>query len=99
VIAWAIAMGTSGGVVTVVFFSVWAQVFGRSHLGRIQGCAQMMTVFASAAGPLLLASTLESTGSYELIFYTLAVVVALLGIASWFVPLPERRSLSAEVTR
>ena len=36
-------MGVSGGVVTVVFFSVWGQAFGRSHLGRIQGCAQTMT--------------------------------------------------------
>jgi hypothetical protein len=31
--------GVSGGVVTVVFFSVWGQAFGRSHLGRIQACA------------------------------------------------------------
>jgi hypothetical protein len=61
-------MGIAGGVVTVVFFSVWGQVFGRAHLGRIQGWAQMMTVFASAVGPLLLAETLRSTGSYNFIF-------------------------------
>ena len=49
VMIYGIAMGVAGGVVTVVFFSVWGQVFGRSHLGRIQGCAQMMTVLASAS--------------------------------------------------
>ncbi len=84
-------MGIAGGVVTVVFFSVWAQVFGRAHLGRIQGCAQMMTVFASALGPLLLAETLKSTGSYDFIFNLLAALTVALGLAAWFVGLPTRR--------
>ena len=85
-----VAMGAAGGVVTVVFFSVWGRVFGRSELGRIQGCAQMMTVFASAIGPLLLAQTLARTGSYASIFYALAAAVAILGIACWRVALPSR---------
>jgi len=83
-------MGISGGIVTVVFFSVWGQVYGRRHLGMIQGCAQMMTVFASAVGPLLLAETLERTGSYDSIFYGLAVIVVALGVGSWLVRLPSR---------
>jgi MFS family permease len=97
VVLYGIAMGLAGGVVTVVFFSVWGQVFGRTHLGRIQGCAQMLTVFASAVGPLLLAETLHRTGSYDLIFDGLAVAVTFLGIASWYVRLPPRelRSQSA----
>jgi MFS family permease len=95
VVAYAVAMGVSGGIVTVVFFSVWGQVFGRSHLGRIQGAAQMMTVFASAIGPLLLARTLEDTGSYNVMFNGLAVVVIALGIISWRVPLPRRRPAEA----
>ena len=90
VVLYGCAMGISGGVVTVVFFSVWGQAFGRNHLGRIQGCAQMLSVFASAVGPLLLAGTLRQTGSYDLIFNSLAVVVVLLGIACWYVPLPSR---------
>ena len=90
VMLYGLAMGVSGGVITVVFFSVWGQVFGRSNLGRIQGCAQMMTVFASAIGPLLLAETLEKTGSYDLIFYALSLLVVLLGVSSWYVPLPAR---------
>ncbi len=88
-------MGVAGGVVTVVFFSVWAQVFGRKHLGRIQGFAQMMTVLASAVGPLLLARTLQQTGSYASIFYVLAAVVALLGVASWRVSLPQHAPAGA----
>jgi MFS family permease len=88
VMAYATAMGVAGGVVTVVFFSVWAQVFGRTELGRIQGFAQMMTVLASAIGPLLLAAALKGTGSYSSIFLILAGIVASLGVASWRVSLP-----------
>lgn len=100
VVAYAVAMGVAGGIVTVVFFSVWGQVFGRSHLGRIQGCAQMMTVLSSAVGPLLLAKTLERTGSYDQIFYGLAAVVVALGVGAWCVALPhrDRRPLTSDLS-
>jgi MFS family permease len=88
VMGYGVAMGVAGGVVTVVFFSVWSQVFGRLELGRIQGAAQMMTVVASAVGPVLLASTLERTGSYDLMFWVLAGLTAGLGLACWRVRMP-----------
>ena len=87
---YAATMGIAGGVVTVVFFSVWGKIYGRSHLGKIQGGAQMMTVLASAVGPLLLAETLARTGSYDAMFRGLAVAVVALGMGSWLVRLPER---------
>jgi hypothetical protein len=89
VLLYAVTMGVAGGVVTVVFFSVWGQAFGRTHLGRIQGCAQTMTVFASAVGPLLLAETFRWTGSYDSLFYGLAGVVTILGFCSWYVQMPS----------
>ena len=95
VLLYAVTMGAAGGVVTVVFFSVWGQAFGRAHLGSIQGCAQMMTVFASAIGPLLLAETLRRTGSYDSILYGLAGFVAILGIGSWRVRMPSRHPSAA----
>ncbi|MBS1835313.1 MAG: MFS transporter [Acidobacteria bacterium] len=87
---YAALMGIAGGIVTVVFFSVWGQAFGRSHLGRIQGFAQMLTVLASAIGPLLLARTLDATGSYDSIFHLLAAIVFLLAVAATFAPMPAR---------
>jgi len=53
---WTIAalMGLSGGIITVAFFAIWGDSFGKRHLGRIQGAAQTITVLASALGPLLL---------------------------------------------
>jgi hypothetical protein len=73
----------------VQFFTVWAQVFGRAQLGRIQGTAQMLTVLASAVGPLVLAQCHAWTGSYAAVFHALAGVVALLGLAAWWVKVPR----------
>jgi MFS family permease len=88
VMGWAVAMGAGGGLVMVLFFSVWGRVFGRRHLGRIQGSAQALTVVASAVGPLLLAWCLASTGSYAAIFNALAALVTATGVAALLVSLP-----------
>ena len=84
----AVAMGIGGGFVMVVFFSFWGRAYGPAELGRIQGGAQAMTVLASAVGPLLLALSVDATGSYAMAFYSLAVVVVLLAIAAAVVRMP-----------
>lgn len=53
------------------------------------------TVFASAVGPLRLAEALRQTGSYDLVFNGLAVVVVFLGIASAQVLAPAEVSKAA----
>ena len=88
VMTYAVVMGLAGGFVMVVFFSFWGRAYGRAHLGRIQGAAQILTVLASAVGPLLLAQCVAWTGSYATAFYALAAVVATLGVAAVAVPLP-----------
>lgn len=88
VMAWAMSMGLGGGLVMVLFFSVWPRVFGRRHLGRIQGAAQALTVVASALGPLLLAWSVEWTGSYEAMFRMLAGIIAAVAVAALIAPLP-----------
>jgi len=85
---YAVAMGLTGGVVTVVFFSVWGLAFGRQHLGRIQGAAQLATVLASAVGPVLMAECLARTGSYSLMFRLLAGAIAVLAVSAGLTPLP-----------
>lgn len=88
---WATMMGLGGGLVMVLFFSTWPRLYGRRHLGRIQGVAQALTVFASAVGPLLLAACVEATGSYAAMFYILAGVIGAFGFASMIVRLPAPR--------
>ncbi len=89
--AWATMMGLGGGLVMVLFFTVWPRVYGRRELGRIQGVAQAMTVLASAIGPLLLAACVEVTGSYAAMFYMLAAAVGVIGGAAAVISTPESR--------
>jgi MFS family permease len=84
----AVVMGVAGGFVTVIFFTFWSRTFGRRQLGRIQGAAQMLTVVASALGPLVLARCHELTGSYAAIFRWLAAVVGVFALAAVVVRLP-----------
>jgi MFS family permease len=88
VIAWAVAMGLGGGLMMVLFFTVWPRVFGRRHLGVIQGAAQALTVLASAIGPVLLAWCVDATGSYRAAFLLFAALIASVAIASRRVRLP-----------
>ena len=88
VMTWATAMGLGGGLVMVLFFTVWPRVFGRRHLGRIQGTAQALTVVASALGPLLLAWCVEWTGSYATMFRVLAGLISLVALSAFMAPMP-----------
>lgn len=82
-------IGLAGGMITVMFFAVWRRAFGAAHLGRIQGAAQMLTVLASAIGPLIFAQSAAITGSYFPALWILAPCVLLLSAAAFRVQLPR----------
>jgi MFS family permease len=84
-----VVWGIASGAVSLVWFASWGKLFGARALGRIQGVAQMLTVFASAAGPFVFSYSKRATESYSLIFEVLAAVVFLMGVAAWFTPLPR----------
>jgi hypothetical protein len=86
------ALGLSGGIVTVVFFAGWGKLFGRRHVGDIQGAAQAVTVLASAAGPVALAAARAAAGSYDVAFHGMAAAAAAAGVLCLLVrpPRPAR---------
>jgi predicted MFS family arabinose efflux permease len=86
---YAVAMGLSGGIVTVVFFAAWTHLFGARELGRIQGAAQLATVFASAVGPLAFSEASALSGSYSPVLLGLAVGSGLLALVAFVVPMPK----------
>jgi len=98
-LTFAALMGAGGGVVTVVFFAAWAAAFGRAHLGKIQGAAQVLTVLASALGPVLLALGQRHGGSYSATFLALAPILLLLALACWLVPMPQAAGAKPVLTR
>jgi hypothetical protein len=81
-------LGVTTGFITVIFFAVWAQAYGRAHLGRIQGAAQMLTVLASAVGPEVFERTRFAFGTYAPVLHAITVPVVLMGILAWRTKLP-----------
>lgn len=97
VYGYGVVLGVSGGMVTVIFFGVWGEAFGTAHIGKIQGAAQMLTVLASAAGPLVVAAGQRHFGSYVPVFRAAALASAVLAAAAWVVPLPRASARAAVV--
>jgi MFS family permease len=90
VLLYAALAAFTGGAVMVVFFAVWRQLFGPTHLGRIQGAAQTLTVLGTAAGPLVFATYQDRYGSFAGLYPSLALVAVVLGAWAWLAPLPVR---------
>ena len=88
-IAFGALLGGAGGVITVVWFSVYGRSFGRQHLGAIQATAQVISVLASATGPSLLSRFNALTGSYVGFFYLMAPLALLLGGAVLIFKMPQ----------
>jgi MFS family permease len=87
---YALLLGASGGVITVIYFAVFGHTYGRTHLGGIQATVQVLSVFASASGPVLLAVVREQNGGTAPFFYALAAIALVLAVAAWFVRPPVR---------
>ncbi len=87
--AYGVGIGIATGAVALLFFATWGKLYGQKELGRIQGVAQMFTVFASASGPLLFSYSKQVTTSYTWIFQLLAGLVLLMAATAWFTPLPQ----------
>ena len=91
VVGYVIVSALAGGMLTVLFFSAWPDLYGRAHLGKIQGIAQMMTVLASAIGPLIFAQTRELAGSYHPLLWVLSACAALTAVIAWLTPSPRKQ--------
>ena len=81
--------GVCGGAFAVLFFAGYGQAFGRLHLGKIQGTAQVLGVTASAIGPKMIAETEAITGSYLPAFAWLGPVAIVFALVAWGTPMPR----------
>ncbi len=64
---WAIAimacMGLSAGATNPTFSSLWAELYGTEHLGAIRAAGSVLSVFASALGPVIIGWALDASVS------------------------------------
>lgn len=87
--AFAAIWGLACGILAVALNAVWSRVFGREHLGKIQGAVGVLHVLTSALGPKIMARCLSLTGSYQPFFYFSTVLAVVAVVAVWFVPFPS----------
>ncbi len=87
--AFCVAYSISGGLITVLFFTVWGHAFGTGALAKIQGAAQMLTVLASSVGPLLVTESRAQFHTYDFVVWVFAGASSLLGIAAIWISVPS----------
>jgi hypothetical protein len=85
---YAALLGVSGGVITVIYFAVYGHAYGRGHLGSIQAAVQVLSVLASATGPVAHAACREYAGTTDPFFYAFALAAAALAVWAWVVRPP-----------
>jgi len=97
-IAYAAGLGIAGGIVTVVHFAIYGHAFGRQGLGSIQAVAQVVSVLASATGPVLLTELKSRLGTADPLFLGMAAVAVVFAGVCWFVRLPDRTASALETS-
>jgi hypothetical protein len=97
-LVYAVLLGVSGGIITVIYFAVYGHTYGRGHLGAIQAAVQVLSVLASATGPVALAAFRAAAGSTTGFFYAFGAVAVAATALAWLVRPPvvavEKRALS-----
>jgi len=96
--AWVFAVfaGLFNALHNGVISPLWARYFGRAHLGKIRGSITTATVAGSSAGPYVMGSLFDLTGSYTpsiLIFMGIYAVFVVL------VPFAKRPTFPADQSR
>jgi len=74
------ALGLQGGIIRTAGTAVWINYYGRSHQGAIRGAAMAAAVVAAACGPLPLAISADSTGSYSVALSVFGILPLLAGV-------------------
>ena len=84
-----IAAGFSGGTLTTIVGSYWAEAYGVRHLGSIRSLVTALMVFSTAASPVLLGKMIDAGVTFEQI--SLLCLIYVLG-ASILAGTGRRRS-------
>jgi MFS family permease len=76
-----IGMGIQSGIEMLVMSVIFANYYGRRHLGAIAGFSSQLLVAASALGPMPFGVARDVLGSYGAVLTTMAVLPLALGVA------------------
>jgi MFS transporter, OFA family, oxalate/formate antiporter len=90
-VAYAFIIGLYIGAFFPMSQMVWAEYFGRAHVGAISSLGRPLPALVASGGPFVLAFTRDLTGSYDL-GLLLNALSAIICFASLFFVRPIRRS-------
>ena len=92
VVGYSALMGLVTGSFRVMDATVWANYFGRHHLGSIRGATMIGTVGGTALGAYPLGLSYDLTGSYAMALLTLLALPVAVAILSFWIKRPATRS-------
>ena len=97
-IAYAVVFGLSNACMHVNVGYLWADYFGRRHLGSIQGTGQTVLIVGASLGPLPFSLSLDLTGDYSTALIGSAVLSVLVALAAaLFLRYPRQPAPEAEL--
>jgi len=77
-----VLMGLSAGSSNPAFSSLWAELYGTEHLGAIRAAGAVLSVFASALGPVFVGWALDENVSIMMIsLISVAITLSTCGLA------------------
>ncbi|MBI1297130.1 MFS transporter [bacterium] len=85
-----VALGATSGLQRAVSTVIWANYFGRLHLGAISGVTTTILVAGSAFGPMPFGIARDLMGSYNFILNISAIIPLFLAIVALFLRRPQK---------
>lgn len=92
---YAVLMGVSTGLISVVSGTLWARYFGRKHLGKLRGNVVAVQVAGSSLGPFITGVIFDLTGSYQLSLWVFMGLLVPAAAASLWAANPRSGGLGA----
>ena len=89
-LCYGLCLGVTAGLFRTVSGVVWADLFGRTHLGAISGLATTLIVAGSALGPLPLGYARDLLGGYTLALGISSLIPFALAVLTLFCRPPTR---------
>ena len=79
-VAFGLAFGTASGARGLMQATVYAEFFGRTHLGSIQGTAQSVNIMGTGLGPFILGLGYDTFGSFGPVLWVVALLPLVMAV-------------------
>jgi MFS family permease len=90
-VPYALAFGMNIGLGGVFDNAVWANLFGREHLGEIRGFVTTMMSVGIAVGPVVFGWSFDTYATYNPVLIGFGVLVVIQMILAYVAPPPQRQ--------